>query len=91
MTFLNYVIENRLILVPVLYIIGEFIKKTKTIDSKWIPMILLVIGIIFSVFMNGNTIINNTIQGVLVAGVTVLGNQMVKQLGKEKTDGVQDS
>lgn len=83
MEILNYIIENRLILIPVLYIIGEFIKKTKTINNRWIPLILMVIGVIFSILMGGDKIINNIIQGVLVSGVTVLGNQIIKQIEKD--------
>lgn len=83
MEILNYIIENRLVLIPVLYIIGEFIKRTEYIKDKAIPMMLLIIGIIFSILMGGDTIINNIIQGILVAGTTVLGNQMIKQVGKE--------
>jgi len=83
MDILNYILENRLVLVPVLYIVGEFIKRTKYIKDKFIPIIILIIGILFSVLMGGDTIINNVIQGILVAGATVLGNQMVKQIGKD--------
>ncbi|MBP3461500.1 MAG: phage holin family protein [Bacilli bacterium] len=83
MEILNYIIENRLILIPVLYIIGEFIKKTKTINNRWIPLILMVIGVVFSILMSGDKIINNIIQGVLVSGVTVLGNQIIKQIEKD--------
>lgn len=83
MEIINYIIENRLILIPVLYIIGEFIKRTEYVKDKMIPSILLFIGIIFSVLMGGDTVINNVIQGILVAGATVLGNQMIKQVGKE--------
>lgn len=83
MEILNYIIENRLVLIPVLYILGEFIKRTEFIKDKSIPIILLLIGIIFSILMGGDTVINNIIQGILVAGVTVLGNQLIKQVGKE--------
>jgi len=83
MKIINYIIENRLVLIPVLYILGEFIKRTEYVKDKLIPSILLFIGIIFSVLMDGDTIINNIIQGILVAGATVLGNQMIKQVGKE--------
>lgn len=83
MEILNYILENRLVLVPVLYIIGEFIKRTEYIKDKKIPIILMLIGIIFSILMSGDTIINNVIQGILVAGATVLGNQMIKQIGKD--------
>ncbi len=83
MEILNYVIENRLVLVPVLYIIGEFIKRTEYIKDKLIPSILLLVGIVFSLLMGGDTAINNIIQGILVSGVTVLGNQLIKQGMKE--------
>lgn len=83
MDILNYILENRLVLVPVLYIIGEFIKRTEYIKDKFIPIIILIIGILFSVLMGGDTVINNVNQGILVAGATVLGNQLMKQIGKE--------
>ena len=83
MEILNYIIENRLVLVPVLYIMGEFIKRTEYFSNKHIPMLLLLLGIFFSIAMGGDTAINNIIQGILVAGVTVLGNQLVKQGMKE--------
>ncbi len=79
MEFLSYIMETKLILIPVLYIIGYIIKNTSLIKNKYIPVILLIIGIIISVLMGGDTIINNVIQGILVAGATVLANQMVTQ------------
>lgn len=84
MEILNYVVENRLVLVPVLYILGAFIKNTEYIKDKFIPMILLFFGIVMSIAMGGDTAINNIIQGILVAGVTVLGDQLVKQVGKDE-------
>lgn len=83
MEIINYIIENRLVLIPVLYILGEFIKRTEYVKDKMIPSILLCIGIVFSILMGGDTVINNIIQGILVAGATVLGNQLIKQVGKE--------
>lgn len=83
MEIVNYIVENRLILIPVLYIIGEFIKRTEYVKDNLIPIVLLTVGMAFSILMGGDTVINNIIQGILVAGATVLGNQLVKQLGKE--------
>lgn len=83
MDILNYILENRLVLVPVLYIVGEFIKRTEYIKDKFIPIIILILGILFSVLMGGDTVINNVNQGILVAGATVLGNQMIKQVRKD--------
>lgn len=84
MEFANYIVETKFILIPVLYIIGTIIKNTDLIKNKFIPIIILGIAIVLSVAMGGDTIINNIIQGILVAGTTVLGNQVIKQLGKEE-------
>ncbi|MEG0026106.1 MAG: phage holin family protein [Bacilli bacterium] len=84
MEFTNYIIENRLILIPVLYIIGTIIKNTQIIKNKYIPFILLIIAIILSIFMGDISIINSIIQGILVAGTTVFSNQLIKQLRKEE-------
>ena len=79
MDFLNYITDNRLILIPVLYIIGYIIKNTKLIKNKYIPLILLATGISLSVAMGGNEIVDNIIQGILVTGTTVLSDQIVIQ------------
>ena len=79
MDFLSYIMDNKLILIPVLYIIGYIIKNTALIKSKFIPLILLGVGMLLSVLMGGDTIVNNVIQGILVAGATVLTNQVVVQ------------
>ena len=79
MEFLNYVTDNRLILIPVLYIIGYIIKNTNLIKNKYIPLILLGVGIILSIAMGGNIIIDNIIQGILVTGATVLSDQIIIQ------------
>ena len=81
---MDYIIQNRLILIPVLYIIGIFIKRTQFIKDKYIPLLLLTFGIFFSILMGGETIINDIIQGVLVTGATVMGDQMIKQMQKEE-------
>ena len=79
MDFLNYIVGNKLILIPVLYIVGYVIKNAKIIKNKYIPIILLIIGIMLSIFMGGDTIINNIVQGILVTGATVMTDQMIRQ------------
>ena len=49
MEFMEYITENALILIPVLYVIGMFLKALEFIKDKYIPCILLVIGIAFSI------------------------------------------
>lgn len=82
MDFMNYITENALILIPVLYVLGMFLKALEFIKDKYIPCIILLLGIAFSVAIIGFNV-DAIIQGVLVAGATVLGNQLIKQYKKE--------
>ena len=45
MDFSSYLIEKMLVLVPVLYIIGMFIKSTPKVKDWLIPWILLGLGL----------------------------------------------
>ena len=76
---LNYIVEDGLILIPVLYVIGYIIKHTNILSNRWIPLVLLVISILFSIFLLNDPIIDRVIQGVLIAGVTVFIDQVKKQ------------
>ena len=49
MEFMEYITENALILIPVLYVIGMFLKALEFIKDKYIRCILLAIGIAFSI------------------------------------------
>lgn len=81
MDFINYITENALILIPVLYIIGMILKDTNKVKDKYIPVILLPIGICLSMALMGVGI-NAIIQGILVVGVSVYTNQLIKQVNK---------
>ena len=83
MDFMNYIIENALILIPVLYILGSFLKNLENIKDKYIPLVLLTIGIGFSVAIIGLNV-DSIIQGILIAGATVLSNQLIKQSKKSE-------
>lgn len=83
MEFLSYITENALILIPVLIIIGQIIKGIEAIANKWIPLILLPLGIVGAMALGGWTV-DSAIQGILVAGAAVYGNQLVKQLKTEE-------
>ena len=80
---MNYIVDNCLILIPVLYIIGMILKNLEFIKDKYIPLILLPIGIALAIAIKGIDI-NSVIQGILVTGVTVYGNQIFKQINKEE-------
>jgi len=79
MDLTTYVSAGSLILVPVVYIIGMILKGTEKIPDKYIPVILLVVGIGASLGVDGFNA-NSVIQGVLVTGVAVYTNQVLKQI-----------
>ena len=80
---MNYIVDNCLILIPVLYIVATILKNLEFIKDKYIPLILLPIGIALAIAIKGVDV-NSVIQGILVTGVTVYGNQIFKQINKEE-------
>lgn len=83
MDYVKFLSENALILVPVLYVLGMILKGTEKFQDKFIPVILLPIGVIASIALNGFTV-QAVIQGVLVVGAAVYTNQLVKQFNKSE-------
>ena len=81
MEILSYIMDNALILIPVLLVLGQIVKGIQKIPDKWIPIILLPIGIAGALALGGMSF-DSAVQGVLVTGAAVYGNQVVKQLGK---------
>ncbi len=80
---LSYITENAIILIPVLLIIGKILKSIEKIPDKYIPVILLPIGIIGAMLLGGFNI-HSAIQGVLVTGTAVYNNQIFKQMTKKE-------
>jgi hypothetical protein len=78
----SYVKEYALILIPMLYVIGMILKGIDNIPDKYIPLLLLVVGVGGSVGLNGINM-DSVIQGVLVTGVTVYANQLIVQSKKD--------
>lgn len=81
MDVLTYITENAYVLIPALLIIGQIIKNIKIIPDKWIPLILLPFGVIGAMAL-GEWNVESAIQGILITGTAVYGNQIVKQLKK---------
>ncbi len=88
MDFLQLIYENNLILIPALMVIGWVIKNTEAINDKYIPVILLGLGIIITPILNLTTgfnmdiLIKSIIQGILVSGASVGLHQATKQITK---------
>lgn len=89
----EFIKPELLILIPVLYIVGAGIKKTK-INNKFIPMLLGSVSIVLTglyVFAtsdlnNGREVVlaifTSITQGILLAGTSVYANQLYKQLSE---------
>ena len=93
MDYQDYIKTELLILVPVLYLIGMGLKKSKLPD-KWIPLLLGATAIILSAIWIVSTECVSNIQefamalftaitqGILIAGASVYANQLYIQSNK---------
>lgn len=82
MDIVNYVVQEGLVMIPVLFIIGEIVKGTELLSNKWIPVAVLIVSVGFTPLVLGAYTADNIVQAVLVAGVTVFGNELIKQSSK---------
>ncbi|MBN3352656.1 hypothetical protein CF087_18860 [Clostridium botulinum] len=83
MNLMDYIVEQALILIPVLYVLGIMLKQTNKIKDWTIPWILLVIGVIGAISLMGLNP-NAIIQGILATGTAVYTNQLIKQSIQKK-------
>ena len=95
MNYQNYIKTELLILVPVLYLIGIGLKKSKLAD-KFIPLVIGGIAIFLALLWVFSTseissasevltaLFTAITQGVLTAGTSVYANQLYIQSGKEE-------
>ena len=83
MNILDYIVQEGLVMIPVLFIIGEIVKGTELLSNKWIPLVVLVVSVAFTPLVLGAYTADNVVQAVLVAGVTVFGNELIKQSSRE--------
>lgn len=82
MELLTYILEKGLVLIPVLNILGALIKGVEKIPDKYIPLILLAFGVLGAFGLMGFSV-DAAVQGVLITGAAVYGNQLVKQFKPE--------
>lgn len=95
MELMEYIKPELLVLIPVLYLIGNAVKNSKIAD-KFIPFILGCVSILLAALwifatteMGGVSdvvmaMFTAITQGVLIAGASVYVNQLVKQTGKDE-------
>ncbi|MFV0402269.1 MAG: phage holin family protein [Oscillospiraceae bacterium] len=94
MEFLKYIDPALLILIPALNLIGWAIKHIEKADNRHIPLMLMAAGVVLAILWVlassdiatykdvFTAIFTALVQGVLCAGVAVLGNQILKQEGQ---------
>lgn len=80
MEFTQFIVENNMIVIAVLYAIGMILQTTK-INNKYIPAILMVAGITFICAIDGLNA-TSVMQGILTAAAAVYTNQLIKQINK---------
>lgn len=94
MDYQNYIFPELLVLIPVCLVIGKILHETSFFNNKFIPIVLGAVSIILSVCyvvgisdtFTASSVFTAVTQGVLTAGVSVYGNQLVKQMSKGDDD-----
>ncbi|MCT4631976.1 MAG: phage holin family protein [Firmicutes bacterium] len=88
---LKFIQPEILILIPVLSILGLMIKKNPIINDWAIPIILLLLGIVFSILIlalksgfTPDVILNGFLQGILVTGMSVYVHQLKIQSTRKR-------
>jgi uncharacterized BrkB/YihY/UPF0761 family membrane protein len=92
MEILQHIRAEMFVIVPVLIIIGKIIKSSHLIKDKYIPLILSALSIVMSIAWifiytpesPPQAILDGVIQGILLAGAAVFGNQIFKQAYKKE-------
>ncbi len=94
MEVMSYVKPELLVLVPVLYILGVALKQSKHVRDELIPLTLGCCGVaLTALWLAGTSVPANAqelamllftsiVQGLLVAGMAVYSNQLLKQAKK---------
>mgnify|MGYP004540191579 FL=1 len=93
---MNYVKPELVVVAVVLYFVGMWLKKAETVQDKYIPLLLGIIGILIcgiyviaTCSLSGMqniamALFTAIVQGILVAGLSTYVNQILKQISKEE-------
>lgn len=79
---IKYLVDDALVMILVLRIIGNQIKNTDVIADNLIPPALTLVSIGFTPLLLGGYTPENIVQAILVAGGSVLLDQTIKQSRK---------
>lgn len=81
---IKYLVDDALVMILVLRIIGIQIKNTDVIADNLIPPALTLVSIGFTPLLLGGYTPENIVQAILVAGGSVLLDQTIKQSRKSE-------
>jgi hypothetical protein len=85
---INLIQVELIIIIAVTYVLGLFLKTIPNVPDWTIPFVLLAFAMVFSILykaimlMEGFTaqsILSGFLYGILIAGIAVFGNQLIKQ------------
>ena len=85
MELMSFIPSQLGILIAVLYVLGYAMKNVSIIKDEYIPVILIVFSIVFSILLVGLSA-TAFLQGILCWGVSVGINQTYKQINKIGND-----
>lgn len=82
MDILKFILEDGLVMIPVIYILVNIVKGTDIINKKYLPLVALLSSIaITPLILTGGYTASNIVQAILVAGATVFTHEVV-EVGK---------
>lgn len=76
---LDYIVQEALILIPVLGVLGTLLKQMPFIPNWLIPFLITLFGVLGACGLLGFSV-PSAIQGILISGAEMLGYQMIKQV-----------
>lgn len=85
----DYVCEELLLLIPILYVLGMILKRLEIVKDNFIPAILTAVSVAMSCLyvlgsegFSAEGVFSGIIQGLICVAVTVYSNQLYKQSTK---------
>jgi len=78
MDIAQFIKDDALVMIPILYFLGMLLKNTPQVPSWTIPYVILLGGVPLTIFLLGFEA-KSFVQGFLVSGAAVYMNNLIKQ------------
>lgn len=80
---IQFLPEELFVLVIATYVLGMILKKIDLVDDRYIIIFISIFAVSCTMTMRGLNV-ESLLLGIIAAGLSVLGNQTVKQLTKKE-------